>query len=67
MKPLVKATHEQYLKAIELYHQGGANAVHYFANQEGITSWNYCEGCNDETPDSKYNCCLVCGLARRPS
>jgi hypothetical protein len=60
-----KASTQQYAEATEIYEKAGQYAVYGFADDIGITSWAYCEACEDSTPDCSDNSCLVCGSPKK--
>jgi hypothetical protein len=63
----MKATPSQYHQAVQIYETAGQYAVYGFAEEHGITSWSYCQPCEDVTPDCQDNACLVCGSTKTPS
>lgn len=62
-----KATQSEYEKAIEIYAKKGQYGVYDYAKDIGVTSWSYCDPCDDNTPDTENNCCLVCGSEKENS
>jgi hypothetical protein len=59
-----KATQEEYETAITVYAEKGQYGVYDYAKAAGITSWSPCDPCDDNTPDTEDNSCLVCGSAK---
>lgn len=57
----MRATQEQYEKAVELYETEGLRAVYTFAESIGIDEFGECAECDDEVPLCEDGCCLVCG------
>jgi hypothetical protein len=58
------ATQKQYDKAISIYEKNGQYAVYEYAKEQGITSWDMCDMCEDRTPNTEDSCCLVCGTLK---
>lgn len=58
----MKATQEDYNKAVTIYESEGASAVFAFATDIGIDSYSYCRDCEEDTPDCYDDSCLVCGI-----
>lgn len=63
----MKATKDQYNKAVTVYEYKGANAVFAFAEELGIDSFSFCRDCAEHTPDCHDDSCLVCGVLKPPA
>lgn len=57
----MKATQEQYDKAVEIYETSGQAGVLLFAEREGITAKANCLECESFNPICEDDTCLVCG------
>ena len=62
----MKATKEQYDKAVTIYENEGASAVFRYAEDIGVDSHSFCRDCEEHTPDCHDDSCLVCGT-HKPS
>jgi hypothetical protein len=62
----MKATSEQYQRAVQIYESAGQFAIYAYAEEEGIDSWSWCQPCEDSTPDCHDGACLVCGSKKTP-
>lgn len=63
----MKATKEQWDKAVTIYENEGASAVFVYAERIGVYSYSYCRDCEEHTPDCHDDSCLVCGLLKPPA
>ena len=63
----MKATKEQYDKAVTIYENEGASAVFRYAEKIGVDSHSFCRDCEEHTPDCHDDSCLVCGLLKPPA
>ena len=57
----MRATQEQYQKAVEIYNSEGVGAVYKYADQIGLDEHGTCVDCEDEVPICEDGCCLICG------
>jgi hypothetical protein len=60
----MKATQQQYDKAVKVYETNGQTGVYEYANKLGIDEWSYCSPCESLTPDCHDDSCLVCGTQK---
>jgi hypothetical protein len=61
----MKATQQQYDKAVRLYEEGGVTDVYAYAEKLGIDEWSECAPCDAFTPDCHDGACFVCGSPKK--